>query len=163
MMLVKSYLDKIGRTVALFKNNLPRPDWLEACLKRHSDMLRMRLCQNISSPKKKRKHQLPEEKDVDWMWRLAKVFKEVMKTRTWTLTHLFRKGKLEDQSEVDVGQVESEEEQVEQDLRLDVPVVKNRQHRQSARNAAELLLAEISDASSKEDISVSGSDPEWDP
>ena len=48
MMLVKSYLDKIGRTVALFKNNLPGPDWLESYLKRHSDMLRMRLCQNIS-------------------------------------------------------------------------------------------------------------------
>ena len=26
MMLVKSYLEKIGRTVALFKNNLPGPD-----------------------------------------------------------------------------------------------------------------------------------------
>ena len=93
MMLVKSYLDKIDRTVALFKNNLPVPEWLEAYLKRHSDMLRMRLFQNISSPKKKRKHQLPEEKDVDWMWRLAKVFKEVMKTRTWILTHLFLKRK----------------------------------------------------------------------
>ena len=80
-----------------------------------------------------------------------------------TNTSISEKERIEDRSEVDVGQIESEEEQVEQDLRLDVPVVKNRQHRQSARNAAELLLAEISDASSEEDISVSGFDPEWDP
>ena len=80
-----------------------------------------------------------------------------------TNTSISEKERIEDRSEVDVGQVESEEEQVEQYLRLDVPVVKNQQHRQSARNAAELLLAEISDASSEEDISVSRFDPKWDP
>ena len=47
-MLVKNYVDKLGRNVERFKNNVPRPDWLELYLKRHSDIIRMRLCQNIT-------------------------------------------------------------------------------------------------------------------
>jgi len=62
--------------------------------------------------------------------------------------------------------LEKEEERVEHELRLDIPaseVPSRHRSRASARAAAELLLAEISDISSVEDISASGSDPEWDP
>ena len=46
--LVKNYLDKLGRSVERFKNNVPGPDWLELYVKRHSDIIHMRLCQNIT-------------------------------------------------------------------------------------------------------------------
>ena len=48
MMLVKNCLGKLWRNVERFKNNVPGPDWLESYLKRHSDIIRMRLCQNIT-------------------------------------------------------------------------------------------------------------------
>ena len=48
MVLVKAYLDKQGKTVERFKNNMPGTDWLYSYLKRHSKTLRMRLYQNIT-------------------------------------------------------------------------------------------------------------------
>ena len=48
IMLVKNYLDKLRRNIERFKNNVPGPDWLESQLKRHSDINRMKLCQNIT-------------------------------------------------------------------------------------------------------------------
>ena len=40
--LVKYYLDKIGRTVLKFKNNLPGPDFVRSFLKRHKDQISQR-------------------------------------------------------------------------------------------------------------------------
>lgn len=45
--LVKSYLDKQGRTVLKFKNNFPGPDFVASFLKRHKDIISQRNCQNI--------------------------------------------------------------------------------------------------------------------
>lgn len=45
--LVKSMLDKSGRVVAKFKNNLPGKDWVSLFLRRHRAELRNRLTQNI--------------------------------------------------------------------------------------------------------------------
>ncbi|KAF6198877.1 hypothetical protein GE061_006900 [Apolygus lucorum] len=46
--IVKNYLDKMGRRVAAFKENLPGPDWYRSFLKRHKQRLSSRRCQNIS-------------------------------------------------------------------------------------------------------------------
>lgn len=43
---VKSYLDKAGRDVTQFKDNLPGNDWIDAFLKRHPTLTH-RVCQNI--------------------------------------------------------------------------------------------------------------------
>ena len=76
---------------------------------------------------------------------------------TNTSTSISEEERIEDQAGVDAGPVESEEEQVEKEeeqaeheLRLDVPVVKNRHRRASARATSQLLLAEIADTSSEE-------------
>lgn len=45
---VKHYLDKKGRHVACFKDNLPGSDWCSAFLKRHRGIITNRHCQNIS-------------------------------------------------------------------------------------------------------------------
>ena len=82
---------------------------------------------------------------------------------TNTCTSISEEERIEDQAGVDEGPEESEEEQVKHELRLDVPVVKYRHRTVSARAASQLLLAEIADTSSEEDILVSGSDPERDP
>ncbi|KAK7449346.1 hypothetical protein BaRGS_00040031 [Batillaria attramentaria] len=47
MFVVKAFLDKQGRIVERFKNNLPGHDWLYSFLNRHADTLKMKLCQNI--------------------------------------------------------------------------------------------------------------------
>jgi len=44
---VKIYLQKSGRTVARFKNNMPSCDWVRSFLKRHGDSISHRVCQNI--------------------------------------------------------------------------------------------------------------------
>lgn len=44
--IVKSYLDSIGRTVPFFSMNLPGPDWCEGFMKRHSTLSK-RLASNI--------------------------------------------------------------------------------------------------------------------
>ncbi|CAM1312259.1 Uncharacterised protein at_DN1782 [Pycnogonum litorale] len=47
-MLVKTYLDKNGRTVRQFANNCPGDDWSLSFMARHKDKLSHRLCQNIA-------------------------------------------------------------------------------------------------------------------
>ncbi|XP_037869003.1 uncharacterized protein LOC119628945 [Bombyx mori] len=47
--LVKYYLDKVGRTVLKFKNNLPGPDFVRSFLRRHKDQISQRNCQNIKN------------------------------------------------------------------------------------------------------------------
>ncbi|XP_063218661.1 uncharacterized protein LOC134528923 [Bacillus rossius redtenbacheri] len=47
-MTVKNYLDKCGRHVKKFKNNVPGRDWVESFLKRHKQDLSTRLARNIS-------------------------------------------------------------------------------------------------------------------
>lgn len=47
-MLVKTYLDKCGRTVKQFTNNYPGDDWCLNFMSRHKDRVSHRLCQNIS-------------------------------------------------------------------------------------------------------------------
>jgi hypothetical protein len=46
-LLAKLYLDKAGRNVPVFKNNLPGEDWVDGFLGRNND-LRLRMCRNIS-------------------------------------------------------------------------------------------------------------------
>lgn len=45
--LVKSYLDRAGKTVKKFVNNMPGKDWCKDFLTRHSDVLKVRLAENI--------------------------------------------------------------------------------------------------------------------
>lgn len=45
--IVKSYLDRKGKTVKKFKNNMPGPEFGISFLKRHRQILSQRLCQNI--------------------------------------------------------------------------------------------------------------------
>jgi len=46
-MLVKSYLDRAGRKLKIFKNNIPGNDWYTRFISRHSDLLKPRLSENI--------------------------------------------------------------------------------------------------------------------
>lgn len=46
-LLVKEYLEKRGRQVTKFKNNMPGPDFVASFLKRHKQSLSNRMCQNI--------------------------------------------------------------------------------------------------------------------
>lgn len=46
-LLVKSYLDILGKTVRVFKDNLPGRDFASGFLLRHKDKISKRLCQNI--------------------------------------------------------------------------------------------------------------------
>lgn len=46
-MLVKQYLDEIGKNVRKFKNNIPGRDWAYSFLRRHKKEVSERLCQNI--------------------------------------------------------------------------------------------------------------------
>ena len=55
--IVKAYLDKLGRTVRKFKNNLPGPEFVAGFLKRHKSQISQRYSQNI---KKKRAEVSPE-------------------------------------------------------------------------------------------------------
>lgn len=46
--LVKGYLDRRGKKITKFKNgNMPGRDWVDSFLKRHKDILSVRMCQNI--------------------------------------------------------------------------------------------------------------------
>jgi len=45
--IVKSYLDRKGKTVRQFKNNMPGREFAMSYLKRHRQLLSTRLCQNI--------------------------------------------------------------------------------------------------------------------
>lgn len=46
-MMAKYYLDRKGRTVNMFKNNIPGVDWTYSLLKRHKDSFEQRLATNI--------------------------------------------------------------------------------------------------------------------
>ncbi|VEN42278.1 unnamed protein product, partial [Callosobruchus maculatus] len=46
-LIVKSYLDRQGKSERRFKANLPGIEWLRAFLKRHSNTLTQKLCQNV--------------------------------------------------------------------------------------------------------------------
>lgn len=46
-MIVKSYLDSRGKTIRKFKNNMPGYEFAHHFMKRHKDLLRTRICQNI--------------------------------------------------------------------------------------------------------------------
>ena len=45
--LTRTYLEKQGRVVAQFANNLPSKEWARNFLRRHKDELALRTCQNI--------------------------------------------------------------------------------------------------------------------
>ena len=45
--IVKGYLDRRGRVVRKFTNNMPGKDFAELFIKRHKDRLSIRMCQNI--------------------------------------------------------------------------------------------------------------------
>lgn len=46
-LLVKDFLDRRGKCVRRFKNNLPGRDFVYSFVRRHKDMLALRMCQNI--------------------------------------------------------------------------------------------------------------------
>jgi hypothetical protein len=46
-LMVKHYLEVRGRRVSKFKSNLPGTDWMSCFLKRRSDIISQRMCQNI--------------------------------------------------------------------------------------------------------------------
>ena len=46
-LLVKAYIDKCGRTVRRFKQNLPSVEWVRSFLKRQKNIITTRFCQNI--------------------------------------------------------------------------------------------------------------------
>ncbi|XP_037045724.1 uncharacterized protein LOC119081087 [Bradysia coprophila] len=46
-MLVKQYLDELGKVIKRFKNNVPGRDWAYSFLHRHKKEISERLCQNI--------------------------------------------------------------------------------------------------------------------
>lgn len=46
-LIVKNYLDKLGRKVVRFKDNLPGPEFVTSFLKRHRSQLSKRMCENI--------------------------------------------------------------------------------------------------------------------
>ncbi|KAJ8928324.1 hypothetical protein NQ314_019121 [Rhamnusium bicolor] len=46
-LIIKLYLDRLGKTVARFKNNMPGKDFSYGFMKRHKSKLAVRLCQNI--------------------------------------------------------------------------------------------------------------------
>lgn len=46
-LLVKDFIDRQGKTVPKFKDNLPGPDFTFGFMKRHKDALSTRICQNI--------------------------------------------------------------------------------------------------------------------
>lgn len=50
--LAKMYLEKEGRTIHIFQNNLPGEDWVNGFLGRHPD-LRQRMSRNISARRAK--------------------------------------------------------------------------------------------------------------
>lgn len=45
---VKSYLDRMGRNIRCFKNNIPGPDWANSFMRRHQTTLSQRTSKNIS-------------------------------------------------------------------------------------------------------------------
>ena len=45
---IKHYLDDCARTISVFQDNRPGPDWVYGFLKRHKTLLSSRICQNIS-------------------------------------------------------------------------------------------------------------------
>ncbi|XP_003241793.2 uncharacterized protein LOC100575929 [Acyrthosiphon pisum] len=45
--LIKSYLDRAGRKIKIFKNNKPGDDWYTRFVSRHSGLLKPRLSENI--------------------------------------------------------------------------------------------------------------------
>ena len=48
-LVVKSYLDKSDRIIKKLKNNIPGEEWARSFLKRHSQRIRSRTCQNIKT------------------------------------------------------------------------------------------------------------------
>lgn len=48
---IKAYLDKSGRRILRFKNNLPHRDWARKFVRRHKSELTHRTCQNIKKSK----------------------------------------------------------------------------------------------------------------
>ena len=51
--LAKLYLDRCGRKVLRFKNNMPGKDWARSFVRRHAGELTRRLCQNIKVARSK--------------------------------------------------------------------------------------------------------------
>lgn len=65
--IVKEYLDKLGKRVQIFPNNMPGPDWCYGYLKRHKHLLTQRTCQNIKGVRA----QTTEEAIEEYFDRLA--------------------------------------------------------------------------------------------
>lgn len=57
--LIKSYLDRAGRKLKIFKNNKPGDEWYTRFLSRHSDLLKPRLSKNIKRSRELLSQELP--------------------------------------------------------------------------------------------------------
>lgn len=72
-LLVKEYIDKQGRTVPKFNNNMPGPDFVHSFLERNKKELSARMCQNI----KRLRAAINEETINDYFDRLATELKDI--------------------------------------------------------------------------------------
>lgn len=70
---IKYYLDKCGRHIKEFKENLPGKDWVHGFLKRHKKLLSSRICQNIS----RKRAAVTEQEVVAYFERLEKSLRGV--------------------------------------------------------------------------------------
>jgi len=77
--LVKSMIDKSGRVVSKFKNNLPGKDWAAAFICRHKSELSNRLTQNI---KISRAHISPEDIE-EYFANLTDSIKDIPASNVW--------------------------------------------------------------------------------
>lgn len=72
-MLIKEFVDRQGKVVPRFKNNMPGPDFVYNFMKRHSNALSTRMCQNI----KRSRAAVNEETINEYFDNLQKELKEV--------------------------------------------------------------------------------------
>lgn len=70
--IIKTYLDRQGRSVQRFKNNLPGRDWAKSFLRRHTD-----LTARISSNIKRSRAALTEEQMREYIENLRETLKDV--------------------------------------------------------------------------------------
>ena len=75
-LVVKSLLDKSGKIVKKFKNNLPREEWAKSFLNHHKKAIGTRICQNI----KRARADLKKEDFVDFFRNLRESLKDIPAT-----------------------------------------------------------------------------------
>lgn len=78
-MIVHSYLNRIGRTITRFKNNVPGEEWAQSFLKRHPNLNGSRLASNI----KRSRAAIDEAVLRDYITNLTSVVADVPASNVW--------------------------------------------------------------------------------